>query len=69
MARFALLLTLLAAAAQSSPTPDILERDYATGGSLCEKVNVIVTVLKAHKAISFCSSFLVIPAVISTITV
>lgn len=72
MARFALFLTLLAAAVQSSPTPDILERDYATGklpDAVCKKVNVIITVLKVYKATPFCSSYLGIPAVTSTSTV
>jgi hypothetical protein len=72
MARFALFSILLAAAVQSSPTPDIRERDYATGklpDALCKKVNIIVTVLNAYKATSFCSSYLAIPAARSTTTV
>lgn len=71
MVRFALLSTLLIAAVQSSPTPEVLERDYATGklpDALCKKVEIIVTVLKAYTATSFCSSYVEIPVVTSTTT-
>ena len=72
MARFALLLALVAAAVQSSPMPGVLEQDHATGilpDAFCKEVNVIVTVLKAYKATPFCSSYLNIPVVTSTSTV
>lgn len=44
---------LLAATAQSSPISDIVTRDFATDNSLCEKVGVIVTLLKKHKVVPF----------------
>ncbi|KAH6642081.1 hypothetical protein C7974DRAFT_94827 [Boeremia exigua] len=69
MPKFALFLTLFAAVVQSSPTPDVIEQSYAKGKlpeELCKKVHVVVKALKAHKAISFCSSYLSIPAVTST---
>ena len=72
MARFVFILTLLAAAAHAGPMPDVLERDYPTGNSPvaeCKKISVIVTILEAHKATPFCSSYLGIPAVTSTTTV
>lgn len=72
MARFALILTLLAAAVHASPMADVLERDYPTGNppvAECKKINYIVKILKAYKETPFCSSYLGIPAVTSTTTV
>jgi hypothetical protein len=72
MARFTLMLTLLAAAVHASPMPDVIERDYPAEklpGAECKKINYVITILKAYKATPFCSSYLNIPVVTSTTTV